>query len=383
MPRALDDVRRDLRQQQRLALLLGTLLWVVLATSWQWRTGRRLAVVPWLALAPLTASLGLAWLTTGIVAVAAVLAVLLLSADLPQDATSSQGLIRIAGSASLAAFAVVAAEVRVRREERVRRLAEVAAVAQATILHPVPAAVGGVRLASRYVSASRDALVGGDLYDVVATADGVPLLLGDARGKGLPAVQTAAAVLSTFRGTAPRDVPLDELARRIDLALRERGGDEDFVTVVLCDLTADGSLAVVNCGHPSPLRLSPGRSPEPLGSHRSPPLGLGLADPVVERTFLEPGDRVLLYTDGLIEARDHAGQFYDLPRAATLVAPRSADEPPEAGERGLDRLMATLLAHVGGVLRDDVAVLLAELPAAPVVAARRSASQPSPPSHTP
>lgn len=359
--------------------MLGGLGWVLGITLVQLELGDRLVVVPWLSLGPLTVSLLLPWIPTALVAAASVLAVALLS-DHIDDFASHQGLIRIAGSAALAGFAVLSAVIRSRREERIRRVTEVAAVAQATILHPVPVVVDGLTLASRYISASADALVGGDMYDVLSTPTGVRLLLGDARGKGLPAVQTAATVLSAFRSAAPRPgVDLAQLAHEIEDTLRARLREEDFVTAVLCEIDPAGGLAIVNCGHPHPLRLVSGRLPETLGSHASPPLGLGV-EPVIEHYDLAPGDRLLLFTDGLVEARDAAGEFFDVEVAARgTVSPVAGGWGEAALESALERLMDAVRQHVGGNLTDDVAVLLVEVPhrrpsSDPVTAAAAGAS---------
>ncbi|RZS91546.1 serine phosphatase RsbU (regulator of sigma subunit) [Motilibacter rhizosphaerae] len=351
-----------MRSPRRAWLLTAALGSVVLITLVQDGLGSRLVVVPWLAIGPFAASLVFRWWTTLLVSVVSVGAVVLLSGTLVGDLDTHQGMIRVAGSTALVGFAVVSAEIRTRREDHIRRVTEVAAVAQATIIHPVPATVGGLNLHSRYVSASAEALVGGDLYDVVAVDSGVRLLLGDARGKGLEAVHTAAAVLSAFRAAAPRpEVDLGELARRVDAAIAARARDEDFVTAVLAEIGPDGALTLVNCGHPEPLRLTAGSAPEPLGSRPTVPLGLGV-DPEPERFVLAPGDRLLLYTDGLPEARDRSGEFYDLVQAATLLTPRPGSSGPAGAEHALDELMATVTDHVGGLLTDDVAVLLVELP---------------------
>ncbi len=339
------------------AVLAVALLWVALLVVLQLEIGGRLVVVPWLALAPLTASLLLPWVLTSAPAVASVAAVAVLSAD-TGDLAGTQGRVRVLGSAALAGFGVVGAAVRVRREERVRRVAEVAAVAQATILHPVPVQVGGLLLASRYVSASSDALVGGDLYDVVAHGGGIRLVVGDARGKGLAAVQTAAAVLSAFRHAAPRAGGLDDVAREVEQALLPDLRDEDFVTAVLAELHPDGRVDLVLCGHPPPLRLVRGRPPEPVGTHPGPPLGMGVV-PRVETTTLAAGERLLFYTDGLVEARDRHGRFFDLVVAAESCRPGAAPSP-ELLDRCLAGLLEQVRAHVGGRLDDDVAVLLVE-----------------------
>jgi serine phosphatase RsbU (regulator of sigma subunit) len=231
-------------------------------------------------------------------------------------------------------------------------------VAQTAIQHPVPAHVAGLALASRYVSASADALVGGDLFDVVTTNRGARIIVGDVRGKGLPAVHTAAAVLSAFRHTAPLPgLALDEVARRLEASILPDLEPEDFVTAVLCDVHADGGLDIVLCGHPAPLRLVAGRPPVPVGRHESPPLGLGV-EPVVEAGELEAGERLLLFTDGLVEARSSDGRFFDLLREARLLAPGFSSA--SSLDADLERLLGRVRQHAGGVVSDDLAVLLLE-----------------------
>ncbi|GAB7193037.1 PP2C family protein-serine/threonine phosphatase [Kineococcus sp. NUM-3379] len=354
------DRRRERRRAvRRTAVLTAALAWVLLLWGGQWATSDRLVVVPWLALGPFAASLVLSWRATTLVALAVVAAVTHLTATVAGDLETGVGLVRIAGSAALAGFAVFSASVRVGRERRIRRFTEIATVAQTAIQHPVPAQVGHLLLSSRYVSASADALVGGDLFDVVASGPAVRVIVGDARGKGLPAVHTAAAVLSAFRATAPRQaVPLDEVARGIDAALTPGLAEEDFVTAVLCELHPDGRVLVVRCGHPAPLRLAPGRPPEEVGAVPCLPLGMGV-EPVVEAAELRRGERLLFFTDGLVEARDAQGAFFDLPAAARLLLP--VGPPTPAGlDAALDRLLGAVRAHVGGALGDDVALLLVE-----------------------
>ena len=130
------------------------------------------------------------------------------------------------------------------------------------------------------------------------------------------------------------------------------------MTAVLCELHPDGRLLVARCGHPAPLRLTPGRPPEEVGGASTVPLGMG-SDPEVETTSLRPGERLLLFTDGLLEARDGQGRFFDLEPAAQRLT-RSGGNFPGALDTALDRLLAEVRAHVGGELGDDVAVLLVE-----------------------
>lgn len=344
---------------ERCALAAG-LLWVLLLAGGQFLLGGRLAVVPWLALGPLVTAMFARWRATLLVSAAVVTAVAALSAD-SGDLISGTGAVRVAGSAALAGFAVTSSRVRVDREARIRRVTEVATVAQTAILHPVPSQVGNLDLASRYVSATEDALVGGDLFDVLAGSTSVRLVVGDVRGKGLPAVHAAAAVLSAFRHHAPgQDVSLVDLAERVEVAVRPRLGPEDFVTAVFCELHLDGRLDVVSCGHPAPLRIPVGGTAGCLDVVPGAPLGLGdgTGRPVLHSRWTAR-ERLLLFTDGLYEARDGRGRFFDLAEAGAVVSVRTTTGPADL-ERALDDLLLRVHEHVGGRVGDDLAVLLVE-----------------------
>ncbi len=238
--------------------------------------------------------------------------------------------------------------------EQSGQLADVRRVADATqraILAPVPARLGTISLAGRYLSASAEALIGGDLYEVVARPGGVRLLVGDVRGKGLSAIRIATIVLGEFRAAAADIDDLAEVARQIDRRLRPYLDDEDFVTAVIADVADDGAYAVVSCGHPPPLLVTGGAIGELSVAH-SLPLGLGAA-PVATDGWLTPGDRLLLYTDGVVEARDHRRAFVDLTWVATPLA--SGDL-----QYALDDVLARLHRFAGARLGDDVALMAAE-----------------------
>jgi serine phosphatase RsbU (regulator of sigma subunit) len=113
----------------------------------------------------------------------------------------------------------------------------------------------------------------------------------------------------------------------------------------------DGTYTFVNCGHPAPLLASGGTVRELEGDH-SVPLGLGV-EPVIGRGVLTPGDRLLLYTDGMLEARDTRGRFVDLERVTSPLAEAPLDEV-------LDDVLRLLQRWTGGPLSDDLALLVAE-----------------------
>jgi serine phosphatase RsbU (regulator of sigma subunit) len=226
----------------------------------------------------------------------------------------------------------------------------IADAAQLAILAPLPDRIGPVLLSARYVSAAEEAHVGGDLYEVVPALDRIRLLIGDVRGKGLPAVRTATVVLGEFRSAATQEPDLHALAKRLDQQLRPwLDSEEDFVTACLLDIAPDGSFEAVSCGHPPPFHISGDRW-EPLSLEPAPPLGIGVS-PTPERGQLRAGDRLLLYTDGLLEARTPQRQFFD-PNALQVVAVR------DPFDQVLDAILRRLRAGTSQHLQDDLALLL-------------------------
>ncbi|WP_316526424.1 PP2C family protein-serine/threonine phosphatase [Kitasatospora brasiliensis] len=261
----------------------------------------------------------------------------------------------------VAAIGWVSATLRLRQERALADAQLVASIARRVLLRPVPERVGTVRAAVHYEAAAAHARIGGDLYEVVNTRHGVRAVVGDVRGKGLGAVETAAAVLGAFREAAHQEPALDKvaawLADSLDRALHENdhpGVEEEFVTLVLIAVRPDGTAEIVNCGHPAPLLLR-GQDVRPLElAETVPPLGvLDPADvrPPVHRILLQAEDRVLLFTDGVIEARDRAGVFYPLAERFPRCA---ADRPADV----LQRLHEDVVRHVGRQLCDDAAMLL-------------------------
>lgn len=275
------------------------------------------------------------------------------------DANTSAKVIAISfgAIAGVTGFALLASHVRLRRERELIAVRAVADVTQRVVLRPVPDRVGPLRLAARYQSSAAQARVGGDLYAVVPTAQGVRLIIGDAEGKGLPAVQEAATAMGAFRAVAYQECTLAEIADWVEATLARELDDEQFITAVLAQVSPDGAkMEVINCGHPQPLQLSP-RGPRLLGpADGDVPLGLGLAGITQRRSFtipLRPGEPVLFYTDGLNEARNRAGEFFPLTEAASVQAP---GDPVTI----LRRLSDEVNRYVGRQPNDDMALLLVE-----------------------
>ena len=238
------------------------------------------------------------------------------------------------------------------QSERLAGVTLVAEAAQRAILAPPPARIGPVSLSARYHSAAFEAQIGGDLYEVVRGPSSVRLLVGDVRGKGLSAVRTATVVLGEFRAAAAGAGDVAHVAREIDRRIRPYLPDEeDFVTGVLVDIRHDGSFDVVSCGHPAPVLLRPSGGIASVEVDHEPPLGLGV-DPAPAHGVLAPGDRMLLFTDGLIEARSPGGGFVDPSPFVAGVAAADVDS-------ALDALLDSLAQAAGHALDDDLALLLA------------------------
>jgi serine phosphatase RsbU (regulator of sigma subunit) len=180
---------------------------------------------------------------------------------------------------------------------------------------------------------------------------------------GWAAVRTATVVLGEFRSAAADIVDLCEVASQIDRRLPPYLEPEDFVTAVVAELRHDGHLEICSCGHPPPVLLAGESVIETLHARPGLPLGFGSLDPaavtatdggrVSMTAQLAPGTRLLLYTDGIIEARRPDGNFVDL---ETLCA--GLDSIPFGN--ALDVLLARLRAEVGEDLGDDLALVMAE-----------------------
>jgi len=291
--------------------------------------------------------------------------------------------------AVITAVATAGTAVSIRQEQRIAEVTSVAEAAQRAVLRPLPPRLGPLGLDVVYVAAAAEAKVGGDLYEAVATVGhGIRVIMGDVRGKGLGAVELATDVLGMFREQAHEACTLAELASRLDAGLgRGLGRHEEFVTALLVEIDPEsGRTLIFNCGHPAPLLIP--ASPDADPARRvtlmevpapAPPLGLlALGDTSAAQLScaLEPDDQLLLYTDGVTEARDAKRVFYPLPERVSALAGKAAaghqagkavlKQVSVGGSRQglLARLQADLHRHVGAPLDDDAAMLLVHAPAA-------------------
>jgi hypothetical protein len=260
-------------------------------------------------------------------------------------------LVNVVGIALATGIAAGVATVRERQAERIAELSKLASVAQQAVLRPLGPQVGALAVAGRYISATAAADIGGDLYEVLDTPYGVRMIIGDVRGKGLDAVRLASIVLGSYRHVAYERADLRAIVADLDRAVARSVGDEDFVTAALVE-ERGGTLTIVNCGHPAPLLLRRGEVIPLEPPAPAPPLGfMPVVRPRVER--LEPGDRLLLYTDGLGEARRDGEFFPTAERAWRLLGHGTVGD-------GLASLETALVEWVHGRLDDDIALVLME-----------------------
>jgi serine phosphatase RsbU (regulator of sigma subunit) len=331
---------------------------VVVAFGLRLEFGREWGLLPLLVAAPAVAAAIGGVLYTLAVGVLAAAGLVFFVVDAQAGTETHRGaLFSLVAGAGVTAAGMLASWVRERRDRELAEIRLVAESAQRVVLRPVPRRVGEVGLAMRYQSAASGARIGGDLYDVAATPDGIRLIVGDAEGKGLPGVQMAAAALGAFREAAFEEDSLGEVVRRMETSLSRQLGPEQFVTAVLAEIRPGaGKMELISCGHPPPLLLGGPRPELAAGPDEgSLPLGLGaLADeprPPVVIPF-GPGDSVLFYTDGVTEARDRTGAFFPLADCRTVAAP---GDPATL----VSRLADEVIRYVGHAPDDDLALLLA------------------------
>ncbi|MFF7189545.1 PP2C family protein-serine/threonine phosphatase [Streptomyces sp. NPDC008222] len=326
-------------------------------------TPQNIHLGPLLVVAPaLTASFGGSRLTAliGALAVAALVAISVLRSSIFTTNHESQLIALIV----ICAFTVLFCRLRERHSAELRQVRSVAEAAQQVVLHPLPDRMGSLRIASAYRAATDQARIGGDLYAAVRTANGTRLLLGDVRGKGLPAIEEAALVLGAFRSAAHREPELRALRNELDAIVgwsRCQPGkdcpdtDESFITAVLVDVPDNTPVVhVLNCGHPPPIRVHDAQAILLAPQQYATPLGMGLPrapEALVDTFAFEPGDTLVLYTDGVTEARDRAGCFYPL-------AERISAWPDTGTPEGLiEHLRNDIVAFCDGNFADDAAAV--------------------------
>lgn len=305
------------------------------------------SLIDYYGVAALIAAATLDWRLTGLTGVVALGAGAVAAQVHDHRLATATVALKLGSTAAYAVVAMIVAAIRERREGRLEAMTEVAEVAEHAIVRTAPICLPDLEVALVYRSASNLASVGGDLYEAVPTRYGSRLIIGDARGKGLPAVQLAAVVLGAFRHAALSEPDLGRLVTDLDRTVAAFATEEDFVTALIVEV-AELEVRLVACGHPWPLIGPPGYV-RPIPVEASLPLGLGGPRPVQVRGF--PTRQILVaYTDGLMEARNEAGEMLALGAVASAI---DTWEPAEA----MKIIEKAFIDHVSGPIQDDVTIL--------------------------
>jgi serine phosphatase RsbU (regulator of sigma subunit) len=365
MSQRLADLHQSMRESNWMPVL--PLAWLVIVVAADVLAPPDIHLGPLLVAAPaITASFGGPVLTGVIAALAVAAQALIAVVRERQELFSANHQAQIGSLVLVGACLVIFCTVQEHRARELSRVRNVAETAQQLALRPLPTRIGPLRVASLYLAAEAEARIGGDLYAAARTSSSTRLIIGDVRGKGLSAVGDATLLVGAFRAAVRAGTGMAETAAFLDESVTWNLGDpyraeqarETFITASLIDISDDdsGGCRIVACGHPPPLLLRKGHV-MPVEPHRpAPPLGLGDMAPAeydVDAFELEEGDLLVLYTDGITEARDSGGRFYPL-------AERMTGWAESAPETLLKKLRQDLCSHVGGPLDDDAAVIALE-----------------------
>jgi serine phosphatase RsbU (regulator of sigma subunit) len=213
---------------------------------------------------------------------------------------------------------------------------------------------------------------GGDAFDYALLGDHLHVAIFDALGHDLSAGLLASVAIASCRSTRRAGGTLAAIAAGADDAIARSFGDDRFVTALLCDLDLTAGLFTwIPCGHPPPLLIRGNRTVKELARAARPPLGLadayargaGRPEPIfvpapVYTERLEPGDRVLLYTDGVTEGRAGDGTPFGLARLADFIVRHGSAQLP--APETMRRLNHAIVDYQRGRLRDDATVVLVE-----------------------
>jgi hypothetical protein len=199
--------------------------------------------------------------------------------------------------------------------------------------------------------------IAGDAFDYAADNGLMHFAIIDAMGHGIGSTLLSGLAVGAYRHARRHGVPLVQTHVAIDEALDGYYRDASFATGIIGTLaTSTGRLEWTCAGHPPPLLLRHRKVVAELGGDATLPFGLGSSSPWVGSRDLEPGDAVLLYTDGVVEARTAEGELFGQDRLVDLLEREAAAE--QSAEELLRRLVHAVLNHQAGGLRDDATLLL-------------------------
>lgn len=239
---------------------------------------------------------------------------------------------------------------------RRRQNMDLAAEMQWSLLPPLAFAAGGTTVAGLLEPAYE---VGGDCFDYALNGGMLELAIFDAVGHGLTSAVLASLLMGAYRHGRRAGQSLPELVTSIDSAVRRFPSNTPFATALLARLDlASGLLSWTTCGHPQPIVVRRGATLREVDVVTNLPLGLGqlvAATGELVEVSLEPGDGVLLYTDGVVDARNLDGEYFGVERLRDLLAREHlAGGAPQEVVR---RLVRSALEHAGSIVRDDASLL--------------------------
>src|SRR2546425_2858474 len=235
----------------------------------------------------------------------------------------------------------------VQAEEASRRYQQelsIAASIQQKLMAVTIPEVPFARLSGRNLSCKE---IGGDFYDAVNTEDGLTVVLADVSGKGVSAALLASTLQGMIYSQLIARMPLTEIVAAVNRFFTKKHLGEKYATVIIARVRRDGELEYVNCGHIPPLLVCNQEVIRP--AHGNLPVGL-LADATYEsdRCSLHPGDRLVLVTDGVTEAENARGDFFEDSRLEAVAAKSST----------LEDIFSAVANFCGGTpLNDDCTVV--------------------------
>lgn len=203
--------------------------------------------------------------------------------------------------------------------------------------------------------------VAGDGFDYAVNNGRLDLAVFDGMGHGIGSSLLTGLAVGAYRHARRQGGDLAAIHAGVEQAVAEQFRGESFVTACLIQLELDsGRLQHTSAGHPAPLLLRDRRVVGELAVDPTLPLGLGGWLPSVGQQTLQPGDGLLLYTDGVVEARTPTGELFGVDRLADLVTRTLAGDP--TAEELARRVVHAVLEHHAGPLRDDASVVALSWP---------------------
>ena len=241
-------------------------------------------------------------------------------------------------------------------QARRRRPMSLSAEMQWQLLPPLMMATPQVAIAGALEPAYD---VAGDSFDYALNGHVLHLCMIDAMGHGLDAAVMATLAIGAYRHARRTDVELADLYAAMDAALAAQFAADRFATAQMARLDVEqGRLQWVNAGHPPPMLLRQGHVVGALEAPTTLPVGFGGATPIVTETMLQRGDRVLFFTDGLLEEHIAGGAEFGEARMRDLIEQVEADGVRV--QESVRRLSRLLMRARGGTTSDDSTLLLLE-----------------------